>query len=299
MLSYQGTIYKGGNSISTRSLITHFKRASFLFSFLKKTGASLTLEASLVLPIFLFYIMTLLYGLEIIRFESDAFQALSIEITRESFEAYQTKYGGLSGASDNTYMTTMSEKTAIQNVKDYLDMQILPYLCVENSRDGVKVILQENMAGTDNRSLSVTYKLKPFLYLLPIGDITVTDKLVLHDFTGYCKEKDAVWDKYGEENIYVFITPYGEKYHFSESCTYLKVKLQPIAAGEVFGYRNLDGEIYRPCEVCGDEESLVVYVTKWGNRYHTKRDCKAIQKNIQRVLLSQTGGRTPCSKCGN
>jgi len=299
MLSLKETIFKGGISISTRSLITHTERASFLFSFLKKSGASLTLEASLVLPLFLFYIMTLLYGLEIIRFQSDMQQALSIEITRESFEAYQKDYGEVGDAVTGKNMIRMSDSVAAQNIKDYLDSQILPYLCVDKGRDGLMVTIQENISGTDNRSLSVTYKIKPFLYLMPIGDMKITEKMVMHDFTGYRKEKDAIWSNFGEEGIYVFVTPNGEKYHFSESCTYLKVKLQAVESSKVKESRNLDGEIYRPCEVCGGGNCYVVYVTKWGNRYHTKTDCNAIQKNVQRVLLSQVGGRTVCSKCGN
>lgn len=299
MLSLKETIFKGGISISTRSLITHTERASFLFSFLKKSGASLTLEASLVLPLFLFYVMTLLYGLEIIRFQSDVWQALNIEITRGSFEAYQYEYAEVNGVIADKNFSLLSDDMYIQNIKDYLDKQILPYLCVDKGRDGLMVTIQENISDTDNRSLTVTYKIKPFLYLMPIGDMKVTDKVVMHDFTGYRREKDAIWGKSGEEGIYVFVTPNGEKYHFSENCTYLKVKLQAVDSSEVNKHRNMDGEIYRSCEVCGNVNCYVVYVTKWGNRYHTKMNCNAIQKNVQRVLLSQVGGRTACSKCGN
>ena len=54
--------------------LTFIRRAFFLSS--EKTKAGMALEGSLVLPIFLFYMMTILLGLEVVRFQSQVQEAL-------------------------------------------------------------------------------------------------------------------------------------------------------------------------------------------------------------------------------
>lgn len=286
MFSRQETHNRIHIKIRTRSLTMHFGRASFLFSFPMKCRASLTVEASLVLPIFSFFMMTILYSLEIVRFQSDVREALYQEATYESFMAYGACYGN----RQNT------DICAEQNIKEYLEKQLLPYLCVEGNGNGLSIDVKENVAGKDNRKVTVSYTIKPFLYLLPIGEITVTDSVLVHDWTGY--QKDIVWNE-DKEEVYVYITPTGKKYHLSPTCTYLRVKLQVVNIKEVSGLRNADGKIYYPCKICGTEANSIVYLTKWGTRYHGKNDCEAIEKNVSIVPISQAGERTVCSKCGN
>lgn len=288
MLSHQKFFFKKYKKIRARSLTTGTGRASFLFSFFGRLRASMTVEASLVLPLFLFYMMTLLYSLEIVRFQSDVSQALFQEITREGFGAYSAGYEGDESAT--------GEATK-QNIRAYLEEQILPYLCVEGGREGLHIDVRENILGADNRQLEVSYRIKSFLYLLPIGDMEVKDCVWMHDWTGYQEFDIGNGDK--QEEVYVFVTPTGKKYHFSAECTYLRVRLQAMNLSEAEKKRNRDGEIYRPCEVCGGQGASTVYLTEWGNRYHTGTACRAIKKTVYRVPLWQTEGRTACSKCKN
>ena len=71
------------------------KRALLLFS--GKCRGSMALEGSLALPLFLFYMMTVLLGLEAIRFQSDVQQALHQAGNRKAFMEYQVKYLGAAG----------------------------------------------------------------------------------------------------------------------------------------------------------------------------------------------------------
>lgn len=287
MLSGKETSCYAKIKIRARSLTTFVQGASFLFSFPIKCRASLSVEASLVLPLFLFYMMTLLYSLEIVRFQSDVREALCREAVRTSFEAYGAYYGREDGSKD--------EEMA-NNIREYLEKQFLPYLCVEGNAGGVDFYVERDVLGKDNRRLSVTYTVKPFIYLLPIGSMTVTDRVLIHDWTGY--QGDGMWNGEDSCGYYVFITPTGERYHFSEDCTYLKVKLQAVSKESVEELRNADGGIYYACEVCGREQSETVYLTKWGDCYHSRSDCRAIKKTVLIVPLSQVGGKTACSKCG-
>lgn len=67
------------------------KRVSSFFSFGIRGG--MALEGCLVLPLFLFFMGTLLYGLEIIRFQSDTWEELQKTGNQMCFEAYEEFYG--------------------------------------------------------------------------------------------------------------------------------------------------------------------------------------------------------------
>ena len=74
------------------SLITSEKRrASLSSSFFLKGG--MALEGCLVLPLFLFFMSTLLYGMEVVRFQNNAFSSMHRAISKSCFLAYE-KYGG-------------------------------------------------------------------------------------------------------------------------------------------------------------------------------------------------------------
>ena len=51
------------------------------------------MEASLVLPIFLMYIMTLLYSIEIVRFQSNVWEAVHKVSMEVCFQKYGQEYG--------------------------------------------------------------------------------------------------------------------------------------------------------------------------------------------------------------
>lgn len=42
----------------------------------------------------------------------------------------------------------------------------------------------------------------------------------------------------------------------------------------------------------------IVYITPYGARYHGTRDCSGLRRTVRRVLRSDVSGLPPCSKCG-
>ena len=261
------------------SLNPFYKRASFSSSFCM--NASMTVEGSLVLPLFLLYMVTLLYGLEIVRFQSDVFEAMH-HATQIVWAQAPVKGAG-------------SQQEQADDIHDYLGQQVLPYLCVEGGKGGVEVSVSENYAGTGNILTEVSYVIRPFWEKLPIGEILIQDSVFLHTFIGYT---GGFEDGENIREPYVYITSSGTKYHLTSSCTYLKVQVLSVDAKEIDGLRNGSGEIYRACEVCKPRKEGTLYYTGWGNRYHNRPDCKTLRRIVYLVPLSRVGARTPCSKCG-
>ena len=73
---------------------------------------SMAFEGSLVLPIFLFFMMTVLLGLESVRFQSNVQEALHQAGNRAAFEGYLTKYAKGEGTE------------AKGQIREYLDSQL-------------------------------------------------------------------------------------------------------------------------------------------------------------------------------
>ncbi|MGN0377111.1 MAG: hypothetical protein ACI4ED_05705 [Suilimivivens sp.] len=247
----------------------------------------MALEGCLVFPVFLLFLATLLYSLEMVRFQSDVYEAMHQVGSEACFYAYESLYGKAEIALGNR---------EDDEIKLYLDEQFLPYLCAEGGSEGVQVTVTQDSHGKGNIEINTSYSMKPFIRWLPIGNIRIQDNFFGHGFVGYTG--DGTWAEEEEKEVYVYITPTGSKYHFSEECTYLKIKIEASPAEAVTSLRNGSGEKYYPCEYCDPKGNGLVYFTEWGNRYHGKSDCPSLKRTVYIIPISEVGERTACSKCG-
>lgn len=213
---------------------TSVKRASFFSSIYVK--GSMALEGSMVLPIFLFFIMTILLSIETVRLQSNMQQALHQTGNAYAFAGYQMKYEGLSGVD------------AAEQVVSYMDEQPLPYLCVSGGGSGVEIQDFSTVEVNGLVRLKVSYGIKPFIYWLPIGDIMFEDEYYGHGWTGYFGNEDI--GRLVEEDSCVYITRTGTKYHKSYGCTYLRIAVKAVSSSQIAGARNTSGGKYYACERC-------------------------------------------------
>lgn len=105
-----------------------------------------------------------------------------------------------------------------------------------------------------------------------------------------------------EENTgeYVYLAEHGTVYHRSSSCVYLNPKISQISSKELENQRNRSGAKYAPCRRCsrGKQAGNYVYITPFGDSWHTKKNCSGLKRSIRKVPLSDVGHMAECSKCG-
>ena len=146
--------------------------------------------------------------------------------------------------------------------------------------------------------LVAIYELKvPFGMFMPKG-MKFVQRSRMHAWTGYINDEG---DEDNSDVEYVFVTTNGTVYHRSESCTYLKPSVKGVNASGVKNLRNSSGAKYYACEYCHPSVNSggKLYITTYGTRYHSSSHCSAIERNYKRVPLSQVEGvLPPCSKCG-
>lgn len=235
---------------------------------------SLSLEAGMVIPIFLFFMMTIILGIEMVRLQTNVFEALH--------EEYFAEYVSLDDSSKNRFY-------------EYLESKENVYLC---TREPIEVTYDSDIGSLGKIDIVATYEFKPFIRYIPIGIPPLKDRVFGHAFCGY---KGPVEGNLSlEKDEYVYITKTGSKYHRTADCSYLKPSVKAVPAESVDGMRNSAGGKYYPCNLCNAIKSGVLYITDDGTSYHSSAMCMALKRTVRIVTLKEAiaNGYTPCSKCG-
>ena len=103
-------------------------------------------------------------------------------------------------------------------------------------------------------------------------------------FLGYSSE-EAVPD----DETYVYITPNESVYHVSRGCSHLTRSVRKIT-----GHAG-----YEACSFCGKEgDGNGVYVTDNGEAYHCNPECLGLKRTVKRVKKKDVSGLSVCSRCG-
>lgn len=236
----------------------------------------MTVEAALVLPVFLFAMLLTAYLGLLARCQDEVQWALTRVARGASAE-----YGAEGNALLKTPVYYQTKINACLGVKG------LAVSLLESS------LFQQN----DEIDLVAVYQVKIPFRLIPAGFCRFRQRVHTRAFTGVERRRGVE-----EEDTIVYITETGRVYHRERDCTYLRLSVSQMKYGDTASLRNESGGKYRPCERCvknivpagGDQ----VWITNFGDRYHVIRSCSGIKRNIKKVALSKTGKRTPCSKCG-
>lgn len=99
-----------------------------------------------------------------------------------------------------------------------------------------------------------------------------------------------------EEQVYVAET--GQVYHRDPNCTHIKLTIQKVPKTALSGLRNASGGKYHCCERCGKGSGGTVYISPYGDKYHSSLECSGLKRTVRKVSLSEAEGLRPCSKCG-
>ena len=262
---------------------------------------SMTLEASIALPLFVFFFLNIMSAIWIIQIQSDLEAALhqtGSEITKLSFDIREGEDILSLDGNDGIGLAEMAALRlyAVSSVKEYL-ADSLKHNPVMDGADSLSFISSKVMQGDDIVDIVVDYKVHPIAGLVGFTGFDVQARFYGHAWTGYDISGSAGEEAPQEELVY--ITEHGEVYHRDISCKYLKSGIRSIDFDSISTARNADRAKYYPCEYCGANiAGGNVFVTEYGTRYHSRVDCQGLKRKIYTVPISEVGGRRPCSACG-
>lgn len=250
------------------------KRASFCVS------GSITIEAALAVPMFFLAVIALCYMLEVMSIRTSIRSGMQSAAKETAQEAYLKP----------VLIPGEIEKGIIQSVGE----ERLNKSMVEGGNQGLHCEKSYISPFTGIMEIRINYQV-----ILPVrifGRITVPmeESVKVKGWTGY--ETTALG--YGEEDV-VYITETGMVYHKDYHCTYLELSIKSVLADEVENLRNASQGKYYPCEKCRAMHlEGQVYITDYGNRYHSSISCSGLKRTIYAVPITEAVGKGACSKCG-
>ncbi len=252
-----------------------------------RAAGSLTVEAALVFPLFLFGVTAFLYLFLLLRLQTQVERILTDTGRELAQEAYLTAAGdGFADAASPAFRSSRALEAGLSGkaVSGILSGGIGGISTSKSRWDPEKSVF----------TLEASYQV-----VLPPGiswfhPVKIVQKKTVRGWTGFgSREKQTE----REEEI-VYVTDHGTVYHRSLACRHLKLSVRQAGLEEAERLRNDSGGKYYPCERCWKNSSSLVYITESGDRYHGKLNCPGLTRGIHAVLLSETGGLPPCSACG-
>lgn len=271
-------------------------------------SGSLTMEAALALPIFLFFMMALISFLLVVSLQSEI--QLTMEETARSLgkKAYFAEHASIGTAETEEDGDTAGLLSAGINsltiktwlLKDGLEERLDASRIVGGS-SGFYVYRSSYDRDTGILDIIVNYTYRfPFLPE-SIGKVRMVQRCRSHVWTGSkLKDQTGGGDGTEQEGTTVYVTPYGSAYHLSTECPYLKLSIQSLDWEAVEAARNKDGSKYYMCPDCcrKGETYSTVYVTDYGTVWHSDIHCSGLKRTIEAIDISEVGGRHVCPMCG-
>ena len=276
-------------SQTNKNLFTSVKGISRYISssgFRQMTG-SMTVEAALVLPIFLFFFLHLSGVTEMLRLHGKV--AASLWNTGNQIALYgNTVFEEAEGLPDwsLSYLFVKGQMTTYLG-NEYLEDSPLIY-----GANGLNYLRSDYMDADKCVDIVVTYRVAPPASIFPFMYHRMGSRYYARCWTGY--------DVSGENGTcrYVYISSQGELWHDTPDCSYIFHKVESISADKIIHVKNDDGKKYKLCEFCKDEpRKEQVYFTGMGERYHLIRNCSAIYKDVRAVEWYAGFPYRPCSRC--
>lgn len=251
-------------------------KAPFFTFFLR---GSMTIEAAFVIPIFLFAALSLLYLFEVMAIQTNI---------RAGMHYAGKKYAEQAGIS-----SFVSGDELKKDIQEEIGVERLNGSMIEGGASGIDC--GESYVDLLNEIL---YMKTSYVIRIPIpvfGTFRVAKEESIR-IKGWCGYDSSI--PVSAEQKIVYITENGVVYHKDYHCPYLDLSVHMVASSGLADLRNESGGKYYPCEKCGEQQpGMGVYVTDYGNRYHTSISCSSLKRKIYTVPLSETSGKGACSKC--
>jgi uncharacterized CHY-type Zn-finger protein len=261
------------------------------FFFAPLRGA-LTVEASLVLPIFLFCMIAALQYCQVMETSVKLAASLCETGKEMATAAYLYEYPEDGEHAPGTITTVLSDIWAQNQVlKAAGDTS-----CIKNANMALSSFLKEN----EMIDLVLTYQIKSPIQIVKLPGNFFLQRASVRAWTGRLAADENDSENGSGERKTVYVTETGSVYHENLECTYLKLSIREVDSDELGALRNRSGEKYYACEHCGDGTmGSSVYITNEGNRYHNSLSCSGLKRTVTEIIRADAKNMKPCSKCGH
>lgn len=261
------------------------RRMSFFSPLLKKSvlRGGMTVEASIVLPLFIFFFLHLAGYMEMLRLHGKL--TFALWNAGKQLSVYTAIADDMSLEVPDAAVSYLYVQNSVKGLlgKSYLDTSPLVY-----GSSGLNYL----SADYDEKyvDIAVTYQVEPQVTIFPFAYMRLINRYYGRVWSGY--------DVTGEKPEYVYVTIYGEVWHETTDCSYINIEVRETTSENIGSLRNERGNRYRLCELCAEEEwGTKVYYTPQGDCYHKEETCSSLVRYIRAVEWQENMPYRACSRC--
>lgn len=264
---------------------------AFFFAPLRGT---LTVEAAVVLPLFLMVMVAALQYGAVMNTAVKFGTSLAECAKSMAASAYISRYGGDAGKAPELAANVLSAA--------YAHRKVMSQAGDTSHIKNANMLLSSFLREEESIDLVLTYQIRtPFGAVKLPGNFFVQRGKV-RAWTGReggGKDGEGSGEEDNESGEYVYVTQTGSVYHTDSECTHLRLSVQMVDAGNLSSLRNAGGGKYHRCEKCGTGSPTgLVYITKEGDRYHSSLTCSGLKRTVKQVSKKELGNMRACSRCG-
>lgn len=260
----------------------------------KRAEGSMTLEAACVLPLFLFAMLAILQFAKIETVSTALLAGMQDTAKDMAAYAYIKEIGAPTGDSFAEELLSGGISAA------YAKSSVVKKANLKSS-DGSISLWKSSFTENEMIDLAVTYEVRNTYTILPIPRVKAALRTRVRAWTGRDGNGSSMQgedQKETEKEEMVYMTMTGTVYHKDENCTHIKLSIKTVSFEQAKELRNKSGGKYHACERCGGKTEGNVYITDYGDRYHSSLGCSGLKRSVLKIPLSQAEDRRACSKCG-
>lgn len=300
---FKGSIRKQHKNASTLQvqipLIKYGKlvKRALSAAFCSSRKGSLTVEAAMAFPLFLFFMVLLMFPLKWLeqsRRIQTALEAAGEELSQYAYVLYKLQSGEQPELSGTDFSEELGQILTEEGVLLYVRKKVGEQV---NFKQFESVSFAHSSVLQDGETIDLIMECKALLPFSVFGlkSIPVSARSFRRAWIG--RERERGEGAQAEELVYVGRSR--TRYHRVRTCHYLYNDIQQISWEELENSRNSSGKKYKPCDRCGSLalESGSVYILTGGEKYHSDRNCSSLAAYVQAVPLSQVEHLGPCSYC--
>ena len=272
-----------------RKILHKRNRASCLVS----CQASVTVEASLVFPIFLCAFVCFISLAQMVLIETEMHHAVS---QTAKIYAKQQSISFVSGMLEEGSKKRENDKGKGKVEGIFYSVYDGGSLCenmVEGGRRGIK--LSSSISSGQEVCLKAEYTLKisvPFFSAVRFYRKTIVKRRMFSGYVKHSGENDAA-----EGNQIVYVAENGIVYHKNPQCSHIYLRI----SGSMGIQGILHSSKYGACEKCIHKGTVptVLFITKYGDCYHSTLACSGLKRTVKTVRMKDVNGLRPCSRCSS
>ncbi|HKM34271.1 MAG TPA: hypothetical protein VJY54_05975 [Lachnospiraceae bacterium] len=260
----------------------------------------MTIEAAIVLPLFLFFFLNLLWVIEVYRLHSTLLSAL--RETGYQLAVYSYAYDAIIDEEDDSGLEAIIENIAFSEL--YVRSQIekltgeeyLQHSPLTDGKKGLLFLETSILQQDDIIDLVVVYQISPFIELAGFLKTGLYTRYYGRAWTGYDVDQQETLQK----EPFLYVAENGTVYHTDRQCTYISLSIKEVSRFNVTKLRNEYGESYRACESCVfANPGTTCYVTQCGDCFHQSKNCSGLSRYIYQIPYREAKYKYhACPRCG-